>query len=299
MLIPIYVLIGVWGGPARVKATVTFVLYTMVGSLLMLASIVAFGITQGHVPPGGDRDERQQLGVPRLPRRVRGEGAAAAVPRLAAHRVHRGAARAGGDPLGRRLEGRGLRARLDRAAALPGARRRLPRGRARPRRRDARLRLGARVPPARRPRRHRVLVDGPDGPHRARDLRRHGPRARRGRAALGQPRPRLRRAVPPRGDDRDAHRNGALRRAGRHGKGPPDPRDPRDDARDVRAGRPRLGELRGRVRDPRRRVRPRLGVRGGRRGRDRARRPLRAAAHLRDPPRAARERRPARTPATS
>ena len=47
MLIPIYVLVGVWGGPGRVKATVTFVLYTMAGSLLMLASIVAFGISQG------------------------------------------------------------------------------------------------------------------------------------------------------------------------------------------------------------------------------------------------------------
>ena len=47
MLIPIYVLVGVWGGPARIKATVTFVLYTMAGSLLMLASIVAFGISQG------------------------------------------------------------------------------------------------------------------------------------------------------------------------------------------------------------------------------------------------------------
>ena len=47
MLIPIYVLVGVWGGPARVKATVTFVIYTMAGSLLMLASIIAFGITQG------------------------------------------------------------------------------------------------------------------------------------------------------------------------------------------------------------------------------------------------------------
>ena len=47
MLIPIYVLVGVWGGPGRVKATVTFVLYTMAGSLLMLAAIVAFGISQG------------------------------------------------------------------------------------------------------------------------------------------------------------------------------------------------------------------------------------------------------------
>ncbi|MFN8222669.1 MAG: NADH-quinone oxidoreductase subunit M [Gaiellales bacterium] len=47
MLIPIYVLVGVWGGPNRVRATVTFVIYTMVGSLLMLASIVALGISQG------------------------------------------------------------------------------------------------------------------------------------------------------------------------------------------------------------------------------------------------------------
>ena len=47
MLIPIYVLVGVWGGPRRVKATLTFVLYTMFGSLLMLASIIAFGISQG------------------------------------------------------------------------------------------------------------------------------------------------------------------------------------------------------------------------------------------------------------
>ena len=47
MLIPIYVLVGVWGGPGRVKATVTFVLYTMAGSLLMLAAIIAFGISQG------------------------------------------------------------------------------------------------------------------------------------------------------------------------------------------------------------------------------------------------------------
>ena len=47
MLIPIYVLIGVWGGPGRVRATATFVIYTMAGSLLMLASIVVFGLSQG------------------------------------------------------------------------------------------------------------------------------------------------------------------------------------------------------------------------------------------------------------
>jgi NADH-quinone oxidoreductase subunit M len=46
MLIPIYVLIGVWGGPRRLRATATFVIYTMAGSLLMLASIIVFGLSQ-------------------------------------------------------------------------------------------------------------------------------------------------------------------------------------------------------------------------------------------------------------
>lgn len=44
MLIPLYVLIGVWGGAGRMRATLTFVVYTVVGSLLMLAAIVAYGL---------------------------------------------------------------------------------------------------------------------------------------------------------------------------------------------------------------------------------------------------------------
>jgi NADH-quinone oxidoreductase subunit M len=47
MLIPLYVLIGVWGGPGRLGATVKFVIYTMAGSLLMLASIVVYGLSEG------------------------------------------------------------------------------------------------------------------------------------------------------------------------------------------------------------------------------------------------------------
>jgi NADH-quinone oxidoreductase subunit M len=47
MLIPLYILVGVWGGARRQAATLTFVVYTMVGSLLMLAAVVAFGVTQG------------------------------------------------------------------------------------------------------------------------------------------------------------------------------------------------------------------------------------------------------------
>jgi NADH-quinone oxidoreductase subunit M len=47
MLIPLYVLVGVWGGARRQAATLTFVVYTMVGSLLMLAAVVALGVSEG------------------------------------------------------------------------------------------------------------------------------------------------------------------------------------------------------------------------------------------------------------
>jgi NADH-quinone oxidoreductase subunit M len=40
-LIPMYFLIGVWGGPRRIYAAVKFILYTMTGSLLMLVAILA------------------------------------------------------------------------------------------------------------------------------------------------------------------------------------------------------------------------------------------------------------------
>jgi NADH-quinone oxidoreductase subunit M len=39
MLIPMYLLIGIWGGQRRLYASIKFVIYTMVGSLLMLAAI--------------------------------------------------------------------------------------------------------------------------------------------------------------------------------------------------------------------------------------------------------------------
>ena len=40
-LFPMYLIIGIWGGPRRIYATVKFVLYTLVGSLLMLVAILA------------------------------------------------------------------------------------------------------------------------------------------------------------------------------------------------------------------------------------------------------------------
>jgi NADH-quinone oxidoreductase subunit M len=47
MLIPLYVLVGIWGGPGRLRATLMFFIYTMAGSLLMLAAIIVLGISQG------------------------------------------------------------------------------------------------------------------------------------------------------------------------------------------------------------------------------------------------------------
>ena len=46
-LVPMYFLIGIWGGPNRVYAAVKFFLYTMAGSLLMLLAILWLGISQG------------------------------------------------------------------------------------------------------------------------------------------------------------------------------------------------------------------------------------------------------------
>jgi NADH-quinone oxidoreductase subunit M len=44
MLIPFYFLVGQWGGTDRVRATIKLVIYTMVGSFLMLAAAIATGV---------------------------------------------------------------------------------------------------------------------------------------------------------------------------------------------------------------------------------------------------------------
>jgi len=41
MLIPMYLLIGIWGGPRRIYAAIKFFLFTMAGSVLMLIAIIA------------------------------------------------------------------------------------------------------------------------------------------------------------------------------------------------------------------------------------------------------------------
>jgi NADH-quinone oxidoreductase subunit M len=46
-LVPMYFLIGIWGGPRRIYAAIKFFLYTMAGSILMLLAILWLGIYGG------------------------------------------------------------------------------------------------------------------------------------------------------------------------------------------------------------------------------------------------------------
>ncbi|MCY3000726.1 MAG: NADH-quinone oxidoreductase subunit M [Planctomycetota bacterium] len=47
MLLPMYFLIGIWGGPRREYAAIKFFLYTLAGSVLMLVAIVALRLDSG------------------------------------------------------------------------------------------------------------------------------------------------------------------------------------------------------------------------------------------------------------
>ncbi|MBM4160576.1 MAG: NADH-quinone oxidoreductase subunit M [Ignavibacteria bacterium] len=52
MLIPMYFIIGIWGGQERVYAAVKFILFTLFGSLLMLVAILALGYYASTLPGG-------------------------------------------------------------------------------------------------------------------------------------------------------------------------------------------------------------------------------------------------------
>lgn len=64
MLIPMFLVIGIWGGPRRVYAAVKFFLYTLLGSLLMLVAFIylyqqagSFDILELHRLPLGYREQ--------------------------------------------------------------------------------------------------------------------------------------------------------------------------------------------------------------------------------------------------
>jgi NADH-quinone oxidoreductase subunit M len=53
MLIPMYFIVGIWGGERRIYASLKFFIYTMVGSLLMLVGIVYLGVHQAPTVVNG------------------------------------------------------------------------------------------------------------------------------------------------------------------------------------------------------------------------------------------------------
>lgn len=66
MLVPMYLIVGIWGGADRVYAAVKFFLYTMVGSLLMLVAIL-YLVGQYKALTGGysfDIMELRKVGLP-------------------------------------------------------------------------------------------------------------------------------------------------------------------------------------------------------------------------------------------
>ncbi|HET8588440.1 MAG TPA: NADH-quinone oxidoreductase subunit M [Nakamurella sp.] len=56
MLIPMYFLIGYFGGPRRAYAATKFFLYSLLGGLLMLASVIGLYVASGQVLPSGTLD---------------------------------------------------------------------------------------------------------------------------------------------------------------------------------------------------------------------------------------------------
>jgi len=53
MLLPMYFLIGIWGGPRREYAAIKFFLYTLAGSVLMLLAMIAFYLNTTDPVTGG------------------------------------------------------------------------------------------------------------------------------------------------------------------------------------------------------------------------------------------------------
>jgi NADH-quinone oxidoreductase subunit M len=68
MLVPMYVIIGVWGGANRIRSAIKFFLYTMFGSVLMLGAILYVAYQYGRATdgqPSFDYFELQRLLLPR------------------------------------------------------------------------------------------------------------------------------------------------------------------------------------------------------------------------------------------
>ena len=62
MLLPMYFLIGIWGGPRREYAAIKFFLYTLFGSVFILIALLGFYFTDVQDFAQGDRRHGQGIG---------------------------------------------------------------------------------------------------------------------------------------------------------------------------------------------------------------------------------------------
>ena len=105
-LIPMYLIIGIWGGPNKIYAAFKFFLYTLLGSLLMLVALIYLytesggSFASGRLVQAAAERYRADLAVLCLLRGLCGEGADVAGAHLVARRArgsaHRRLGRAGG-----------------------------------------------------------------------------------------------------------------------------------------------------------------------------------------------------------
>ena len=223
ILIPMFLIIGIWGGPNRVYSAFKFFLYTLLGSVLFLVAILVLYFHEGttDIPTlmaGELRPDAAEVAVARDVRLVRGQDPDVAVPHLAAGCPCRGADR-GLDPFGgRAAEARRLRLSALLAADAAGRLRVLHAADLHALGRRGDLHLPGRADAGGHEEADRLLVDRPHGHRHDRHL--HAECARPGRQHLpdAEPRHRVGRAVHGRGRGLrpPAHpRDRPLRRPGR------------------------------------------------------------------------------------
>ena len=130
MLVPMYFIIGIWGGPRRIYASMKFFLFTMAGSLLMFLAILYIAIR--HQAATGVwsfaledlyrlrlHGPRRDAALPGLRPRVRDQGPGLPAAHVAARRAHRGAHGRLDHPGRRPAEARRVRVPALRPAPLP------------------------------------------------------------------------------------------------------------------------------------------------------------------------------------
>ncbi len=132
MLVPMYFIIGIWGGERRIYASLKFFIYTMAARCSCSSASCTSGTRRAIADTGARPDfdydrllthralaQGGALALRRVLPRLRGEGADVPVPHVAARRARRGADRRLGDSGGDHAQDGDVRLPSSRGAALP------------------------------------------------------------------------------------------------------------------------------------------------------------------------------------